>query len=118
MPNHTVEQADAEQAYIQAELRGTETWVALPTEAWPDSWYNKDGSAKYQKPVVKMLRALYGHPDAGTFWEEHCDGAVKSIGFDAIPNWPSCYFHKTLRLFLVVYVDDFKMAGPASNMPD
>ena len=43
LPNHTVEQADAEQAYIQAELKGTETWVALPTEAWPDAWYNKDG---------------------------------------------------------------------------
>ena len=26
------------------------------------------------------------------------------------------YFHKTLRLFLVVYVDDFKLAGPKENL--
>jgi hypothetical protein len=71
MPGHTTEQADAEQAYIQAELSGTETWVALPPEAWPDSWYNASGTPKYQRPVVRLLRALYGHPDAGTFWEKH-----------------------------------------------
>ena len=61
------QQADAEQAYVQAELKGTETWVALPSEAWPKSWYNVDGSPKYERLVVKLLRALYGHPDAGAF---------------------------------------------------
>ena len=28
LPGHCTEQADAEQAYIQAELKGTETWAA------------------------------------------------------------------------------------------
>ena len=51
-PGHTTEQADAVQAYIQAELSGTETWAALPPEAWPDSWYRSDGTPKYQRPVV------------------------------------------------------------------
>ena len=42
---HAIEQADAEQAYIQADIEGTPTWVALPSEAWPDSWYiGKDRS--------------------------------------------------------------------------
>jgi len=109
---HCTEQADAEQAYVQAELKGTETWVALPPEAWPDSWYSRDHQPRYHRPVVRLLRALYGHPDAGAFWEEHCDTAVRGVGFDPIPNWPSCYFNKTLKLFLVVYVDDFKMSGP------
>ena len=31
----TVEQADAEQAYVQSTLKGTETWVEIPYEAWP-----------------------------------------------------------------------------------
>ena len=35
---NATQQADAEQAYIQAELRGLRTWVALPEEAWPTSW--------------------------------------------------------------------------------
>ena len=43
--NHDVEQADAEQAYIQADLTGTETWVALPRDAWPDEWFDKPAGA-------------------------------------------------------------------------
>ena len=31
-------------------------------------------------------------------------------------EWPSCYFHSAFRLFLVVYVDDFKMAGPRDKL--
>ena len=38
-PGNILEQADAKQAYIQAKLTGTETWVALPIEAWPNEWF-------------------------------------------------------------------------------
>ena len=31
-------------------------------------------------------------------------------------EWPSCLWHPTHRLLLTVYVDDFKMSGPASTM--
>jgi hypothetical protein len=33
-------------------------------------------------------------------------------------TWPSCYFNGELRLYLVVYVDDFKLAGPAKNLAE
>ena len=59
---------------------------------------------------------MYGHPDAGTFWETHCDKAVRDAGLAPTANWPSCYFHAKLKLFLVVYVDDFKMPGPQVSM--
>ena len=59
---------------------------------------------------------MHGHPDAGTFWETHCDKAAREVGFAPVANWPSCYFHTKLTLFLVVYVDDFKMSGPQVNM--
>ena len=29
-------------------------------------------------------------------------------------EWPSCYFHKELRMFMIIYVDDFKMSGPTA----
>ena len=68
-------------------------------------------------PVVKLKKALYGHPDSGTFWEKHCDKKVSEVGFEAVgPEWPSVYLHKPLRLFLVIYVDDFKLAGPQENL--
>ncbi len=63
-----------------------------------------------------MVRALYGHPDAGTMWEEHCHKRCLRVGFEPIEDSPSCYFHKRLKLMLVTYVDDFKLAGPESNL--
>ena len=29
-------------------------------------------------------------------------------------EWPVCYYHEKLKLMLVVYVDDFKLAGPTN----
>ncbi len=58
-----------------------------------------------------MLKALYGHPDAGTYWEQTCDAHVKAVGFVPIRlEWPSCYYNPKLSLMLSIYVDDFKMA--------
>jgi len=33
-----------------------------------------------------------------------------------VPEWRSCFWHSRLKLFLVVYVDDFKMSGPEGNL--
>ena len=65
LPGHAVEQSDAEQAYTQAWLTGTDTWVRLPKDQWPDSWANM------RDPVVPLRLALYGNPDSGTDWERH-----------------------------------------------
>ena len=35
LPGHGIEQSDAEQAYTQSLLGGTETWVTLPRDRWP-----------------------------------------------------------------------------------
>ena len=111
-PDNSCQQADAEQAYIQADLQGATTWVSLPPEAWPPEWQNQG----WVRPVVILKKALYGHPDSGTYWEKHCDAALRAGGFTPIESWQSCYWHETLRLFLVVYVDDFKLSGPSHNL--
>ena len=69
LPGHTCEQSDGEQAYVQAELGGVETWAALSVEAWPKGWYTRDGKPNCNQPVVRVLKAPYGHPDSGTYWE-------------------------------------------------
>ena len=69
-----------------------------------------------ERPVVRLEQALYGHPDAGTYWEEHCDSHCRSVGFEPIQDWPSCYWHDKLQLLLVIYVDDFKMSGPTDSV--
>ena len=104
------------QAYIQAKLSGVPCWVELPDEAWHPS-ANKH---KFRRPVCRLVKALYGHPDAGTMWEQHCRTAVQKVGFKHKPlgdEWPSLYFHPDLKLLLIIYVDGLKMAGPTANLP-
>jgi hypothetical protein len=61
--NHVIENADAAPAYTQSLLGGTETWVSLPREEWPESCEGM------RRPVCPLVEALYGHPDAGGCWE-------------------------------------------------
>ena len=64
------------------------------------------------------MLALYGHPDSGGIWEKHCTKQLESVGWkQVLPEiWQSIYYHADLDLLLVIYVDDFKMAGPKDNM--
>ena len=117
-PGHDGEQADAEMAYTQAEFSGADTWVGIPREQWPASCFDKNGEPRYWSPVCKLIKALYGHPDSGGLWEKHCDSHLQSIGFKEISSWRSVYFHEELRVLLVVYVDDFKMAGPKPGISE
>ena len=110
LPDNDIEQADAEQAYVQAAIQGPQLWISLPKESQPRSWQD------YRRPVCLLKKALYGHPDSGTYWEEHCDAMLTKQGFTRISDWQSCYLHKPLNLFLIVYVDDFKLAGPRNNL--
>ena len=113
LPGHNVKLADAIQAYIQAKLTGPPCWVELPEDAWPDDVNFK----KFRRPVVRLVKALYGHPDSGTMWEQHCDQKVRELDFIPVgEEWPSMYFHKKLKLLLVIYVDDLKLAGPEENL--
>ena len=44
---------------------------------------------------------------------------VKKVGFVPIGEaWPSCYMNARLKLLLVLYVDDFKLAGPCAAMEE
>ena len=65
---------------------------------------------------MKLVLALYGHPDAGGFWAQHCEKALRAVGFEQCPNWKSVFRHAKLNRMLVVYVDDFKLSGPKANL--
>ena len=101
-PGYDLQQADAESAYTQTELKGAPTRVRLPHDRWPDSW-----KGMYTDPVVRLKLAFYGHPDAGTYWEQHAEKHLRSKSFVPIDDWRSCYIHPKLDLMLIVYVDDF-----------
>ena len=120
LPDNDGQQSDAAMAYTQAPFLGTETWVLVPRHQWPKrgskhhhKWYYPDGSPRFKRPCNRMLRALYGHPQSGGWWEQYADNIAKKKGYVPITNWRGCYFHPEFRIFLIIYVDDFKMAGPS-----
>ena len=112
LPGHALQVSDGESAYTQAKLLGPTTWVRLPKGQWLQAWID----AGYEDPVCPLILALYGHPDAGTFWERHCEAKLIEVGFIRVPEWPSVFYHPKHKLFLVVYVDDFKMSGPSESL--
>ena len=87
--------------------------MRLPEGQWPKRWKRQG----FRNPVCPLRKALYGHPDSGTHWEQHCERHLLALGFIAFSDaWKSCYYHPKLLLVLIVYVDDFKMAGPVESL--
>ena len=115
-PGYVIRQADAKQANTHALFRGVATWVRLPKNRWPKSWKGMTD------PVVPLKLARYGHPDSGGIWEKHCETELKKLGFEAVLSdiWKASFnYHPMKKLLLVVvYVDDFKLAGPKDNIKD
>jgi hypothetical protein len=95
--DHVIENADAMQAYAQSLLGGTETWVSLPREEWPES------GKGMRRPVCPLVEALYGHPDAGGYCEQHCDSHLEDCGFDPVAAddraWRSFYLSPKLKCY-------------------
>ena len=110
IPGNSGEQSDAPRAYTQADMSGTPCWVELPSDKRPPQW------SKYRRPVVLLKRALYGHPMAGKYWENHYNSKIIQVGFQRVPGWEQTFIHKDLTVILTVYIDDFRMAGPTPNL--
>ena len=109
-------QSDATSAYTQEFIgggrgKGVPTWLSLPRHRWPPEW-----EGRFVHPVVLLILALYGHPDAGAFWERKCEGALLSCGWTKT-CWQGLFMHKKTNSLLIVYVDDFRMAAKAEYTP-
>ena len=111
LPGHKSTTADAEQAYLQAELKSQyPTWVLIPKELWPKHWHGK-----YYKPMCRLYKSLYGHPESGGHWENHLKERILKIGGEPVQNHPSTFWFPESRLLLSVYVDDLLLSGPSDK---
>jgi len=116
IPGHKITQADAIRAYVQSYLKTKcETWVSIPRELWPDEWYDENGVPLYERPMCRLIKALYGHPESGGHWERHLEEAITAIGGEKIEGHQSSFYFKDSRLVLTVYVDDLLLAGPTEE---
>lgn len=64
------------------------------------------------KPVVLLIKALYGHPDAGDLWEAHLKRVMQNLGGAEVIEFPGNFYFPESRLLLSTYVDDLTLAGP------
>ena len=74
------------------------------------SWSN------IEDPVVLLERNLYGHPLAGLLWKRHFEEDLLELGWEKVPNLECLFVRRKQGLFLLVYVDDIKVAGKKQNM--
>jgi hypothetical protein len=90
LEGYIIDNADATQAHTQSGLGGAATWVSLPREEWPES------RKHMKRPACPLVLTLYGCPDAGGYWEQHCDSHLRDRGFFPIAAedkaWRSCYW--------------------------
>jgi hypothetical protein len=99
--------ADAVKAYVQSDLKSLNpTYIEIPRYLLPPKWRHM------RRPVCRLIKALYGHPEAGAHWERHLKKIIVKMGGKAMPSHPSCFFFKGRGLLLVVYVDDLMLSGP------
>ena len=111
MPGNCATAADAIKAYVQAYLKGKHrTWIELPPELRPSWW-----KTKFVKPVVLLIKALYGHPDAGGLWEAHLKKVLHNLGGSEVIEFPGNFYFPDTKLLLSTYVDDLTLAGPAEQ---
>ena len=108
LPGNATSAADAIKAYVQALLKSKyQTWIELPPELRPKWWRDK-----FVRPVVLLLRALYGHPEAGGLWEKHLKQVLRQLGGEEVPEYPGNFWFPETKLLLSTYVDDLTLSGP------
>ena len=83
------------------------TWIELPPELRPAWW-----KTKFVKPVALLIKALYGHPDAGGLWEAHLKQVLHNLGGSEVIEFPGNFYFPDTKLLLSTYVDDLTLAGP------
>ena len=91
--------------------------LLLAGSAYPQTNVQKHGLG-FAAPCVDWPTRSTGTLTAGLVGS-HIAAPWSEVGF--LPSgegWPSCYAHPTLRLFLVLHVDDFKLAGPRKNLAE
>ena len=94
------------QAFLKSKYR---TWIELSPELRPNWW-----KTKFVRPVVLLIRALYGHPDAGGLWEAHLKEVLKGLGGVEVQEYPGNFWFHEDKLMLSTYVDDLTLAGPGA----
>ena len=93
---------DATSAYLQAPMREFNAdgsrkpsqWLRLPKACWPKSWFQAGGvTPRYHDPVVRLHKAIYGHPESEAAWDEYLAKHLRKSGWLPASGQSSCFYH-------------------------
>ena len=59
--------------------------------------------------MVPLDFALFGHPEAGSIWDNHSFTCVRGVGWVDAPQFPSVFKEPETKAMLTCYVEDFDM---------
>jgi hypothetical protein len=82
------------------------TFVELPMEFWPKGW----AEAGYRRPVCPLILSLYGHPESGRCWQEHCTSRLTAAGFVELEANSQVFRCSKTGAVVTVYVDDIMVS--------
>ena len=99
---YVVEVCDAGSAYTQ---------TGPPAFIWLAPELTQSSRRDFRDPDARLWGNLYGHPAAGDYWEDFAVARVASCEFFTSEGWNSTFRCESLAATMVVYVDDFKLAG-------
>jgi hypothetical protein len=98
---------DVSAAYLHSELDAEDSeeeyWIKLPRRLWPKEW-----EGVYNRPCVRLKKALYGLKKSGFSWRDTFEGIVKELGFERLQSEDSVYVRREGKDMAVIgiYVDD------------
>ena len=63
------------------------------------------------RPIVRLLRSLYGLKQAAYCWHSDVDAYIVSIGYHRATSTPGFYFRDSC--YILIWVDDIFITGDA-----
>ena len=115
LPGGTVQTADVESAYLQADRGGPRTYLRLRKAWWPDAW-----NGRFRRPLVPLHTPLYGERRAGSDFYVHLQAVLVQIGWKPVDGYLSVYTKdgsvSGLGMMLGVYVDDLMLGASAPDI--
>lgn len=110
--------ADAEQAYLQADLK-EEIYLDIPPILFDAPEYR---NSLKNANCLRLLKGLYGTKQAGRGWYEKLKKAIISAGLKEAPEDPCLYYREdddgSIDLVVCTVVDDFLGAAEDSTWAD
>ena len=102
---------DAKDAYAQSLGPSILTYVSIDDQY--SDWYTyRYDVAIDRRKVLPVLKALQGHPEAGTCWERHINGILAKLRFKSTTYDKTVYskVDNGKTVFMLRQVDDFALS--------